>query len=112
MEGSELALGRGGRWVVGQAHDGPCGVTAASTAPWEPSWVAAGGCGEDGQLVLLLRGVRLPWQPAASQEEEEEEEGEEDLENEEELLVRGDQRGSRGWKRGSLLQARADSWDP
>lgn len=35
------------------------GVAVASTAPREPSWVAAGGCGEDGQLDLFLLGVRL-----------------------------------------------------
>lgn len=34
--------------------------------------MAAGGSGEDGQLLLLLPAVSLPWQPSASQEEEEE----------------------------------------
>lgn len=65
MEGSELALGKSGRGV-GDRYTIIC--VGSLLPPLGALLGAAGGSGEDGQLVL---------QPAASQEEEEEE-GEEE----------------------------------
>lgn len=68
MEGSKLALGRGGSGVGVQVHDGLCGVTVPCTGS-PPGWLQEALVG-----MLLLLAVRFTQQPAASHEEEEEEE--------------------------------------